>query len=238
MPTLEQRPGFRRRFRLTPAALAVQAEVEDDYHCMSVIVRHDGKKATQIDSDMRRAPWTTCPGAMQKLQETFADVALADFAERGEKQMNCTHLHDLAVLAAAHAFDDAPTVYDIFVSDPVDSMRYAAIHRNGVSITEWTESQFHIVEPASAAGVRLDKLRGWISTLRPELQEPARLLQWGNMLANGRVIPLEKQSDATKMPPGCYTFQPERAVSAKRVGVIRDFSREAGEPLGEFEPEV
>jgi len=232
---IDQQPGFRRRFRLTPAPSVVQAEVEDDFHCMSVIVRHDGEKAARIEPDMRRVPWTTCPGAMEQLQQTFTGVKLALFAERGDKQANCTHLHDLAVLAAAHAFDDAPTIYDILVSDPVDGLRHAEIRSNGERLLGWTESQFQIVEPASAAGVRLDKLRAWIASLAPELQEAAKLLQWGNMLANGRVIPLEKQSDATKMPPGCYTFQPERAVVAKRVGLIRDFSRGANQPLGEFD---
>jgi len=238
MSNLDQQPGFRRRFRVTPAQSAVQTEVEDDFHCMSVVVRHDGEKATQIEPDMRRVPWTTCPGAVAQLQQTFTGVALASFADRGEKQANCTHLHDLAVLAAGHAFDEAPTVYDILVSDPVDGMRHAEIRRNGERLLHWTESQFQIVEPKTAAGIRLDKLRSWIASLAPELQEAARLLQWGNMLANGRVIPLEKQSDATKMPPGCYTFQPERAAVAKRVGLIRDFSQEANQLLVDFEPRV
>lgn len=235
MIDIDQQPGFRRRFRLTPGRNAVQAEVEDDYHCMSVIVHHDGEKATRLEPEMRRAPWTTCPGAVAQLQQTFAGIALASFAERGEKQSNCTHLHDLAVLAAAHVFDEAPTVYDILVSDPVGGVRHAEIRRNGKRLLHWTESQFQIVEPSSAAGIRLDKLRSWISSMEPELQEAAKLLQWGNMLANGRVIPIENQSDATKMPPGCYTFQPERAVMAKRVGLIRDFSREAQQPLDGFE---
>lgn len=238
MIDVEQQPGFRRRFRLTPTQQAVQAEVEDDFHCMSVIVRHDGERATQVEPDLRRAPWTTCPGAVEKLQQTFTGVALASFPERGEKQTNCTHLHDLATLAAAHAFDVEATVYDIFVSDPVGGMRHAEIRRNGKTLLEWTEAQFHLVEPKVAAGVRLDKLKAWIVNLAPELQEPAKLLQWGNMLANGRTIPLEKQSDATIMPPNCYTFQPERKMIAKRIGVIRDFSQGSDTPLGGYEPKL
>lgn len=233
-----RQPGFRRRFRLTPTQQAVQAELEDDFHCMSVIVRHDGEKATQVEPDLRRAPWTTCPGAVEKLRQTFTGVGLASFAERGEKQTNCTHLHDLATLAAAHAFDGEATIYDILVSDPVDGQRHAEIRRNGKTVLQWTEAQFQIVEPKTAAGVRLDKLRTWIAGLAPEMQEPARLLQWGNMLANGRTIPLEKQSDATKMPASCYTFQPERKIVAQRVGLIRDFSGGADQPLGGYEPKV
>ncbi|MFP5306390.1 MAG: DUF2889 domain-containing protein, partial [Gammaproteobacteria bacterium] len=98
----------------------VRSEVEDDYHCMRVTVRHDGMAATAVEGEVLRAPWTTCPGAAEQLRQTFSGVALRDFAARGEKQANCTHLHDLATLAAAHALDSAPLVYDILVSDPVD----------------------------------------------------------------------------------------------------------------------
>ena len=233
---LEELPGFRRRFRITPAPGRVQSEVEDDYHCMSVIVQHDGAIATGIEAEMRRVPWTTCPGAPEQLRQTFTGVALAAFAARGQKHANCTHLHDLAVLAAAHAFDAAPLVYDILVSDPVDGRRRAELRGGGNTILGWTEAGLRIIEPEELAGLRLDQLRPWIDGLDPRRQEAARLLRWGNMMANGRIIPLERQSDATRMPPGCYTFQPHRAAQAKRVGVIRDFSGGAGQPLDDYEP--
>jgi hypothetical protein len=51
------------------------------------------------------------------------------------------------------------------------------------------------------------------------------------MVAMGRTMPLEKQSDATAMPPNCYTFQPERAVTARQLGVRRDFSDGSEIPL-------
>ena len=233
---LEQLPGFRRRFRITPAPGRVQSEVEDDYHCMSVIIHHDGAIATSVEAVMRRAPWTTCPGAPEQLKQTFCGVALDAFAARGEKQVNCTHLHDLAVLAAGHAFDQAPLVYDILVSDPVDGKRRAELRCGGATILGWTEAGMRIVEPAELSGLKLDELRPWIASLDPQRQEAARLLRWANTLANGRMIPLEQQSDARRMPPGCYTFQPHRAVQAQRVGVIRDFSDGAAQPLGEYEP--
>jgi len=182
---------------------------------------------------MIRAPWSTCPGAVQQLEQTFTGVALDAVASRGDKQSNCTHLHDLAVLAAAHAFDAEPTVYDILVCDPVDGIRRAELRRNGTAVLNWTERAFRIVEPAELAGTALDKLRPWLDTLEPLQREAAVLLRWGNMLANGRTIPLERQSDASRMPPNCYTFQPERAAHARRIGAIRDFSTGAAQPLGE-----
>lgn len=236
MIALDALPGFRRRFRITPGEGRVQCEVEDDYHCMSVLVHHDGNNALSVEADMRRAPWTTCPGAEAKLEQTFTGAALKDFAERGEKPANCTHLYDLAILAAAHAGDGRPSVYDILVSDPVEGKRRAELRRNGKAVLAWTEVNFRIESPAELAGTSLDKLRPWIETLDPAQQEAARLLQWGNMLANGRVIPLENQSDATRMPASCYTFQPERKQMAKRVGEIKDFSEGKKQPLADYEP--
>src|SRR3546814_7464762 len=64
----------------------------------------------------------------------------------------------------------------------------------------WTETAFRIVAPAEMAGKTLDKLRPWIEAQDAPTQEAARLLRWANMIANGRLIPIEKQSDATRMP--------------------------------------
>lgn len=231
-----QESGFWRRVRITPGKNAVQAEVEDDYHCMSVIVHHDGCKAVSLEIDMRRAPWTTCPGAVKKLHDTFTNAELAQFGKQGEKQHNCTHLYDMALLAAKHWQDGEQTVYDIQVTDPVDNQRNAKVKKNGRLVLSWLESNFRVIEPESAAGIRLDQLRDWIGGLAGELREPARLLQWGNMLANGRIIPMEQQSDASKMPPSCHTFQPQQAAIAKRVGEIKDFNFKTGMPLGDYEP--
>ena len=236
LPAIDRVPGFRRRFRITPAARWVRSELEDDYHRMTVTVHHDGKVATSIEPVLVRAPWTTCPGAVVQLERTFTGVALEAFAVRGEKQFNCTHLHDLAILAAAHAWDREPLIYDVLVSDPVDGKRRAELRRNGEALLGWTEIGFRIVEPVELAGVTLDKMRPWIDTLDPQQQEAARVLRWGNMIANGRIIPLEKQSNASRMPPTCYTFQPHRAIDAKRVGVIRDFTAGTARLLDDCAP--
>lgn len=229
---LDNLPGFRRRFRFTPGAGWVRSEVEDDYHCMSVTVHHRDGIAAKIDAAILRAPWSTCPGAVAQLEQTFSGVALDAFAERGEKRSNCTHLHDLATLGAAHAFDDEPLIYDVLVSDPSDGRRVAELRRNGITVLRLVHMDGRLVEPAEFAGVTLDKLGPWIASLDPHLQEAARILRWGTMLANGRTIPLERQSDASRMPVGnCFTFQPQVRNEAKRIGEIRDFSRGAAQPL-------
>lgn len=228
-------PGFRRRFRITPGAGRVCCQVEDDYHCMSVVVRHRGGVASAVQAHIHRAPWSTCPGAERQLQDAFTGAPLAEFARRTDKRSHCTHLFDLALLAADHAGDDAPTVIDILVTDEVDGERRAELRRDGVSTLAWREAGLQLLEPEEAAGTSLFELQPWIRSLPGRRQEDARLLRWGNLLANGRAIPLAEQSDATQMAPSCYSFQPERAVQARRIGEIRDFSAGGAAPLVDLE---
>jgi hypothetical protein len=234
---VDRLPGFRRRIIVTPAPNRVSSEVEDDYHCMGITIHHDGKTATRIEAVMQRVPWTTCPGAVGMVERTFTGVSLEGFVIRGEKKTNCTHLHDLALLGAAHAFDTKPLVYDILVCDPIEGQRHAQLRRDGVTVLSWAHVQGRMIEPAEVAGVRLDQLRSWIASLDPEGREAARLLQWGTILANGRTIDWERKADSGRLPVGnCYTFQPERVSEAKHIGATRDFSHGTTQPLEEYRP--
>jgi len=230
--SIDQLPGFRRRFRITPGDGWVRAELEDDYHCMGLVVHHADGVATRLDPVMERAPWTTCPGAVAQVGSTFAGQPLAAFARCGQKTRNCTHLYDLALLAAAHAGDPETLVYDILVSDPVDGERRAELRRDGETVMAWALRGMRLLAPAQLAGLELFAMQAWIQTLEPAAQEAARLLRWGSMIANGRTIPLDEQSDASRMPPNCHTFQPENAARARRVGQSKDFSEGPEEPLG------
>lgn len=225
------RPGFRRRFVIEPAVGSVRAAVEDDYHCMAVTLRHDGTTIAAVAPDMDRVPWTTCPGAMMTLRQTFEGVALAEAARRGDKPANCTHLYDLALLASAHANDGDQTAYDIAVSDPVDGLWHAEIRRDGKVVLALSHRDDVVITPEDIAGTSLFKLRSWIDALPEHQREAARLLQWGTILAHGRVIPMERQSDASRMPPNCYTFQEDMKKTARRVGRVLDFGQGPLVPL-------
>lgn len=231
MATLDTLPGFRRRFRITPGDGWVSSEVEDDYHHMGVVIRHADGVATALEANMVRAPWTTCPGAVQRLIDTFTGLALSAFPARGEKQTNCTHLHDLALFAAAHAGDVAPLIYDVLTSDPVDGHSQTELRRNGETLLSWVVNRLEITAPTALAGARLDKLKPAAVTDDPLLQEAVRVLRWGTIIAHGRSIPLEQQSDASRFPGNCYTFQPGTIANARRVGAIKDFSGGEGHPL-------
>jgi hypothetical protein len=230
-PAIDDLPGFRRRIRIEPAAGEVTARLEDDYHQMTVTLRHDGETILSTCAKMVRAPWTTCPGAEQVVDETFTGTRLADAARRGLKQANCTHLYDLAVLAAAHAGEALPTDYAIAVSDPIDGRIDARLARDGQPVLHWSLAGMAIGAPAELAGRGLLELRDWIAGLDPPQREAAKLLQWGCLLAHGRQLPRESQSDATKMPPNCYTFQPDMARRAIRVGETIDFGPSGRQPL-------
>lgn len=223
-PQLDTLPGYRRRFIVTAGKGWVRSDLEDDMHCMSVVIHHKDGVATEIEPIMHRWPWTTCPGAIEVAKKTFEGIALKDFATRGEKKTNCTHLHDLAVLAASHVDDELPLIYDILVSDPIDGRLRAEIRRNGSKLLEWEMEGWTFVAPEDLKGRTLDKLGPWINRLPASLREAAKLLRWGTMVSHGRSMPIEDQSDATVLPPNCYTFQPDMARKAVRIGEIKDFS--------------
>lgn len=216
-------PGFRRRILIEPAAGRVTAALEDDYHRMSVAVAHDCGIATAVTAATERVPWTTCPGAESQLTCSFAGLPLAGFGTVGERDRNCTHLHDLAQLAAAHANDAAPTTIDILVSDPIDGGRTAELRRNGVVAMCWQLDGARIAAPAVIAGRTLRELGDWIAGLDAAEKEAARMLRWGMMLAHGRHIVVEK--DTERLPQGrCFSFQPDQFAVAQRRDPFLDFS--------------
>ncbi|BFM07763.1 hypothetical protein [Halioxenophilus aromaticivorans] len=224
-------PGFRRRIDITPAELSVTAELEDDFHRMAVTIHHDGKQITDVLPVQTRAPWTTCDGALNVVKKTFIGRALNDCQRVGGKKKNCTHLFDLTQWAAAHAQDNSATRYDVAVSDPHLGISYAQIEKNALMEYQWQLRGFEVVAPKELAGMPLHQMRSWVESQSDEKIEAARILQWGAMIAHGRLRPMDEQSDASKMPPNCYTFQPDNALLAERVGEIKDFSVNGIEPL-------
>jgi len=231
----DERPGYRRRIRIEPSAHGVIAMLEDDIHCLAVILRHDGERVLAVEPVTERMPWDTCPGAAAKLVETFAGQLLSEVTARRDKKQNCTHLHDMAVLAAAHAHERESLTYEIFASDPVEGVRILEIRRDGGRLHRWVERDGILSEPSELAGRALFTLRDWIGTLEGADQEAARVLQWGSLVAHGRTMSMEDQSHAAEMPPNCYTFQPERAAVAQRIGERFDFSDGSRVPLAGFD---
>ncbi len=229
-------PCYRRRILITPAPGVVTAELEDDYHRMVVSLEHRAGIVTNVDSEMKRSPWTLCPGAMPQLAETFKGLALATFDSRGGKRQNCTHLFDLALFAAAHADEPAPMTYDIRVTDPVEGSRTATLSRNGVPTLDWTLRGDQFLAPVELAGARLGELNGWLAAQDKAGAEAGRILRWAAMIAFGRGMDMPAGMPATRFPGGaCYNFQPEQAKnSTRRPGADIDFSQPGAAPLADM----
>jgi Protein of unknown function (DUF2889) len=231
--------GYRRRILIESVAGRTTAELEDDYHRMVVTLVHDGTIVTAVESDMRRAPWTGCSGAMQRVQDTFTGVALADVSRRGEKTTNCTHLHDLAVFAAAHADVQGTVAYDIHCSNSDDGTlkgrRTARLWRDGDCVLDWVLDGITFVEPDNLAGSTLGHLGPLISAQDKAGAEAIRILRWAAIVAQGRMMDIPPNIPATNFPSGsCYNFQPERsAESFRKVGADVDFSRDSMEPMAD-----
>lgn len=228
---IDDQPGYRRRIMIDAAEGVSWAMLEDDFHSMAVTLHHDGRKVLSLEPVMERAPWTTCPGAVAQLCRTFAGVTLAEVNARREKRSNCTHLHDLAVLAAAHARDRGTFVYDVLVSDPVEGRRRLELRRDGAVVFQWVEQDRLLVEPLDLAGLSLATLRDWIASLPEEKREAARVLQWAAMVGRGRAIMGEMTSRKVDRPADCYAAQPERVEEARRIGEWIDFSSGDTRPL-------
>lgn len=229
---IDELPGYRRRFLVTGGDGWARSDLEDDFHHMHVTLRHADGVVTAVEPVMERWPWTTCPLAGEELKRAFTGARLESFPKLGDKSQNCTHLFDLALLAAAHAHDAEPLRYDVLVSDPARGRQRAELRRNGVVEMSWAfERGGRFTEPPELRGASLFDLRAWIDGLEPERREAARVLRWGAMVAHGRQMALPAQSDAAAMKPRCFTFQPVNAVRAKRIGEIRDFSAGGRGPL-------
>lgn len=242
-------PGYRRRILIEPGQgpggaagkYQVTAELEDDYHRMVVTLTHKDGVVTEVSSEMKRSPWTLCPGAMAQLAETFTGVALADVARRGQKTANCTHLHDLTLFAAAHADESAPIAYDILVTDAVDGARRATLSRNGAPMLDWTLQGSAMNEvftsPAELAGRQMSQLNEVIAQQDKTRAESMRILRWASMVAHGRVRDMPAGMSATEFPAGsCYNFQADRAPgSFRRPGADIDFSKPGAAPMADRE---
>ena len=221
--------AFYRDILISPEPGRVVVELEDDYHRMQVVLEHDGETIIEVSGRIHRAPWSTCPGATEAIRGAFRNMPLTGAARAGGKRQNCTHLFDMAQIAAAHATESSPRRLAVRVADPQNGMRNLALYDNNALAMQWSEQDGTLSSPADIAGLSLFGLGEWIAGLSAEEALKARVLRWAAIVAHGRQIPLENQSDATKIPPNCFTFQPGRKEKAVRIGKITEFT---GNPIG------
>ena len=182
-PELDRLPGFRRRFIITPAIDWVSCAVEDDYHSHE---RHDPPCRRGSRSRSSRC-WNAHPGRPAQAPSPSSSRPSRAWrstpSRRGaSKSANCTHLHDLAVLVAAHAQDAQPLTYDILVSDPLDGRRHAELRRDGEAVLGWIhEKRGDLWNRRTSPGLRSTGCGPGSDSLEPALRELAKLLRWGTL---------------------------------------------------------
>ncbi len=210
----------------------VDAALEDDYHEFVVTLRHDGTVVTEITGVARRFPWSTCPGAMEKLAP-LRGCRLVALSARVDARMSvssqCTHLYDLARVAMAHALRGGRRQYDIAIPDLVDGTTSALIFRDGQIALDWTIRSNTIVAPAPFAGHCLLGRANWPdgALTDADTAEAAMLLRRMTMVALRRAVYANRPSydDAVKsLGHVCHSLQPGLKGIATGVGQTHDFS--------------
>ena len=227
---------YRRRIRLCSTRGGVVADLEDDFHRFRVMLEHDGHRLTRVRGEARRYPWSACPGATEPLK-ALAGMALSPdcraVADHADPRTNCTHLFDLAGLAAAHAAAGrSRRQYDVEVPDRKEGRTSPRLQRDGAPRLAWELDDHEIREPAPFAGRSLSG-RAFLEWARAELSEDlaeaACVLRRASYIAIGRSTPLDRIRQAKVFLPriqgSCHTFTPGIAETATRVvGSTLDFS--------------
>ena len=131
-------PGLWRRIVLQPGPGSkgdgwIGGALEDDMHRFHIRLDHAEGRVTAVHATAVRHPWSACPGATGFIARELTGQLLADVGRRDPAQ-HCTHLYDLAILAAAHAGDTRPTRFDMTVADRVDGRTTATLRGNGAEL--------------------------------------------------------------------------------------------------------
>lgn len=222
--------AYHRRIDLhAPSPSEVAAELEDDFHHFRVWVGHDGERVVTVGAEALRYPWSTCPQAKAELLGLVGAPLLGDataIADLLPARRNCTHLHDLAGLALAHAAHRRDRRrYDIVVPDRDETgCTRAVLQRDGTPLLSW-DLRWHVIEgPPPWTGVSLrGGFAAWArANLDPDTAEAATVLRRAVAISLGRVVAwqaFERASDlAETMLGACYTFSPGVIEAAVRVG--------------------
>ncbi len=215
----------------------VRAAVEDDYHHFRVLVRHDGRVVTGVESEALRIPWATCALAHENWSK-FIGAPLDDrssaIADYVEMKLFCTHMFELAGLAMAMAARGIPhRRYEMAVGYGGRREEPARLWRDGELVLAWRTDGQVVLDPAPYAGRAVG--RGFAAFARQDLDvetcEAALVLRRAIIISGGRTGNLDAVVH-NYAGGGCYATQPERAPTAWRiVGSTADYELRAEELL-------
>lgn len=224
---------FRRRVVAEAVPGRVWAAVEDDLHHFQIELEHDGRTVTAVHGNPVRVPWTTCPGAVEKLRD-LVGLPL-DGKVPGDPRQACTHLVDLAKVAMAQALRGGNRVYDIAIPDRVEGRYTAELRRDGRLLFTWSLHNSIVTAPADLAGADFNKAVRWPPEILgdPDLLEAALVLRRGIFVSyvrtpgrtgfrNGTLA--ETAGDQTEMEGVCWSYQAVRGQEGRNAAQWIDYT--------------
>jgi hypothetical protein len=235
---------FRRRIRLIREGNAhsgnVQGALEDCNHGFRSTVFYVNDKVTDIRPEFMRIPFTTCDGAYKPLQSLVgasAESTPAELLALAPPLSNCTHLHDLTLLAIAHTQRKEKIVqYDVEVTDAIDGFSELRVwrttdHDNKKLMHHWQSSNYKISSPPELKENPLFMgFSRWANeTFSGIDNEAAFVLQKGNLVSIGRMLDVNAMEGSRAKDENdriaCFTYSPENSAHGYRIGrTVRDFT--------------
>lgn len=233
--------GLWRRIVLQPGPGWIGAALEDDMHCFSIRLDHDGERITKVIAKAHRTPWSACPGATAFIAKELTGELLAEVARRDPTQ-HCTHLLDMAIVAAAHAHDTSPTVFDMQVADRVEGRTTATLFQDGAERLHWQLQDTIIEGPERFAGLDIKRVSKWKHDFPLQEAEWSTLLRRAIFISGGRVYQPPMGKRAAEMGPMrmgvCYNYQVPQADKSTPIFDRREFPMTEHEPLEDFDRET
>ena len=231
---------FRRLIRLVKEdETTVVAGVEDDFHAFKIVLKHDGKNILSIRGEALRYPLDTCPGA-SALLELLTDIPLTPdcrkIGEFSDGHKHCTHLFDLAGLAATHAYrNESVREYEIAIPDSDNDRTELRLYRDGSELIRMGLLTDVITYPEPYSGQTIERgFSSWVqeNIANMEGREAVMVLQRARFVSTVRKQAAQVQATKTAwrhVPVGvCYSYHADRIDQARRMpNSIRDLTSAA-----------
>ncbi|MGL5839314.1 MAG: DUF2889 domain-containing protein [Sphingorhabdus sp.] len=233
-------PMFCRAVRLRSEPGCTLIELEDNFHKMQLSLIHDGQIITSVTAEMHRVPWLTCNEAPELLQQLEASElnALAQGLPRAQRYLHCTHLLDLAMLAAAQGADPviAQRLYQVNIDVPQPYVfRHVAMTRDGETQLDWRISENAKIESDDAFnGLGQKDLLAAAKALPGWKGREILIVRRAMHVGYGLGLPLDdyKMASEIGVSPTCHTYNPANVTRALRSeNSLRDFNGKTDVPL-------
>lgn len=235
---------FRRRIRLARKgdhnSGQVHGALEDCNHGFQSTVFYQNGRVTDIKPQFMRIPFTTCDGAwqpLQKLQGASVGASPSELLLMAPPLSNCTHLHDLTLLAIAHTQRENEVVeYDVEVTDATAGISDLRVWRstndgNKNLVHHWQSLNYAVSSPIELKDKPLFMgFSRWANEKFSGIEnEAAFVLQKGNLVSIGRMLDVEAMTGSRAADENdrvaCFTYSPENSSLAIRIGnTVRDFT--------------